>query len=89
MEIKDTTVKSVSFLDLFLYIDNGGRLNLKLYDKREVLDFPIVNFPFLSNNIPMSSGYGVYISQLIRYARVCSSTVNSYRDRTIAVRKAT
>ena len=32
----------------------------------------IVNFPFLSSNIPSSPSHGVYISQLIRYARCCS-----------------
>ena len=30
-------------------------------------------FPFLSSNIPSSPAYGVFISQLIRYARACSS----------------
>ena len=29
--------------------------------------------PFLSSNIPSSPAYGVFISQLIRYARACSS----------------
>ena len=32
-----------------------------------------LNFPFLSRNIPSSPAYGVFISQLIRYARACSS----------------
>ena len=31
------------------------------------------NFPFLSSNIPSSPAYGVFISQLIRYSRACSS----------------
>ena len=31
-----------------------------------------VLFPFLLSNIPSSPSYGVYISQLIRYARCCS-----------------
>ena len=31
------------------------------------------NFPFLSSNIPSSPAYGVFSSQLIRYARACSS----------------
>ena len=30
------------------------------------------NFPFLSSNIPSGPSHGVYISQLIRYARCCS-----------------
>ena len=29
-------------------------------------------FPFLSSNIPSSPAYGVFISQLIRYAMACS-----------------
>jgi hypothetical protein len=36
-------------------------------------NFPIVNFPFISSNIPAAPAYGVYISQLIRYSRACSS----------------
>ena len=43
-----------------------------MYDKRDDFDFPIVNFPYLSSNIPESPAYGVFVSQLIRYARVCS-----------------
>ena len=35
--------------------------------------FHIVNFPFMSSNIPSAPAYGVYASQLIRYARCCSS----------------
>ena len=35
--------------------------------------FHIVNFPFMSSNIPSAPAYGVYASQLVRYARCCSS----------------
>ena len=45
---------------------------LWLYDKRGDFDFPVVNFPYLSSNIPESPAYGVFVWQLIRYARVCS-----------------
>ena len=38
-----------------------------------LFSFHITNFPFLSSNIPSSPAYGVFISQLIRYARACSS----------------
>ena len=31
----------------------------------------IVNFPFLDGDVPRSPYYGVYILQLIRFARVC------------------
>ena len=64
LEIKDTTStdRSASYLDLHLEID---RLRTKLYDKRDDFNFPIVNFPFICSNIPATSAYGVYISQLI------------------------
>ena len=32
----------------------------------------ILNFPFLDRDVPRRPSYGVYISQLIRFARVCS-----------------
>ena len=41
--------------------------------KRDDFNYHITNFPFLSSNIPTSPAYGVFISQLIRYARACSS----------------
>ena len=44
----------------------------EIYDKRDDFDFDIVNFPFLYGDVPRRPSYGVYISQLIRFARVCS-----------------
>ena len=75
LEIKDTTDSSTqtSYLDILLTIDTDEKLATKLYDKRDDFGFPIVNFPHLSSNIPLSPAYGVYISQLIRYARACST----------------
>ena len=35
-------------------------------------DFYIVKFPFLDGDVPRSAAYEVYISQLIRFARVSS-----------------
>ena len=54
------------YLDLTFIIDNGGKLLTRLYDKRDDFDFHIVNFPFLSSNIPSGPSCGVYISQLIK-----------------------
>ena len=39
--------------------------------RRDNSNFDIVNFPFLSSNIPTSPAYGVYISQLVRISRIC------------------
>ena len=75
LEIKDTTESntSASYLDLLLSIGRDGQLHTSIYDKRDDFNFHITNFPFLSSNIPTSPAYGVFISQLIRYARACSS----------------
>jgi hypothetical protein len=43
-----------------------------LYDKRDDFTFPIVDFLFISNNIPASPAYVVYILHFIRYSRVCA-----------------
>ena len=60
-----------SFLDLHLSITDGF-VKTKIYDKRDDFDFEIVNFPFLDGDVARSTSYGVYISQLIRLARVSS-----------------
>ena len=49
-----------------------GKISTKPYDKRDDFDFHILNFRFLSSNIPSGPSYGVLISQLIRYAKCCS-----------------
>ena len=36
------------------------------------LIFDIVNFTFLDGDVPRSTSYGVYIPELIRFARVSS-----------------
>ena len=59
------------FLDLHLSISNGF-VSSKIYYKRDDFDFDMVNFPFLDGDVPRSTSYGVYISQVIRFARVCS-----------------
>ena len=43
------------YLDLTFIIDSGGKLSFTLYDKRDDFDFHIVNFPFLSSNIPTAT----------------------------------
>ena len=60
------------FLPGFTSVDWEG-LHSSIYDKRDDFNFHITNFPFLSSIIPTSPAYGVFISQLIRYARACSS----------------
>jgi hypothetical protein len=75
LAIKETTdtASSASYLDLYLEIDDSGQLSTKIYDKRDDFNFKVINFPNMCRNIPASPAYGVYISQLIRYARVSSN----------------
>ena len=62
----------LSILDWFI--------SCKIYDKRDDFDFEIVNFPYLDVDVPCRASYGVYISQLIRFARV-SSHVSDFSTR--------
>ena len=74
----NTTDTEAPFLDLHLSIANGF-VSSKIYDKRDDLDFMInkVNFPFLDGDVPRRASYGVYISQLIRFARVCNHVADA------------
>jgi hypothetical protein len=75
VEVKKTTdiASSASFLDLLLDFDDSGQLSTKIYDKRDDFNFKIINFPNICSNISDSHAYGVYISQLICYARASSN----------------
>ena len=67
----DSDGTSTHFLDLSLEIKNGF-LSSSIYDKRDLFKFSVVNFPFLSGNIPNKSSYGVFSGELVRYARGCT-----------------
>ena len=67
----NTSDTEAAFLDLHLSISNDI-VSTKIYDKRDDFDFEIVNFPFLDGDVLRSTSYGVYISQLIRFARASS-----------------
>ena len=69
----NTSDTEAPFLDLLLSNSNGF-VSSKIYDRRD--DFDIVNFPFLDGDVPHSTSYGVYISQLTWFARVSSHVAN-------------
>ena len=56
---------------------SNGTVSIKIYDKRDDFDFDIVNFPSLDGDVPRRTSYGIYISQLIRFARA-SSNLNDF-----------
>ena len=56
-------ITALSYIDMVTIVD--GKYCTDIYDKRDDFNFRIVNFPYLSSNIPSGPAYGVYISQLL------------------------
>ena len=77
---EDKNDKKVHFLDLDILIKHSS-FSYCIYDKRDNFNFKIVNFPDLSGNIPTNQSYGVFISQLVRFARGCLLFAD-FRNRT-------
>ena len=63
--------KETPFLDLNIKV-----IHTSVYDKRDDFGFPIVNFPWLSGDVPRLPSYGIYILQLVRFARCCTSVLD-------------
>ena len=86
LTISETTESTsiASYLDLLFIRHKSNNVTTKSFDKRDAFGFHIVNFPFMSRNIPSAPAYDVYPSQLIRYARCCS---NYSRELTILGRE--
>ena len=61
----NTSDKETSFLDLNIKVI-GSDVHTGVYDKRDDIGFPIVNFTWLSGDVPRLPSYGVYTSQLVR-----------------------
>ena len=81
LDLKKTTESpsTVSYLDI-LITNNNWKYVTVVYDKRDSFNFSIVNFPYLSSNIPSKQAYGVYISQLVRIGRICDN-FEQFNDR--------
>ena len=71
----NTSDKETSFLDLNIKVI-GSDIHTSVYDKRDDFGFPIVNQPWLSGDVPRLPSYGIYISQLVRFARCCTSVLD-------------
>ena len=57
--------------------DDETPYHISVYDKRDDFNFQIINFhAHMDSNIPGNRSYGVYIAQLVRYARICTSNVD-------------
>ena len=82
----NTSDIKAAFLDLHLSISNYI-VSTKSYNKRDDFDFEIVNFPFLDSDVPRSTSYGVFISQLIRFARASRFVTDFYTRNKLLTQK--
>ena len=72
VNLSSNSTTNVNYLDLNMKIDNNSNLEISVYDKRDDFNFNIVNFPYLDSCIPRKPALGIFLSQLIRYARICT-----------------
>ena len=71
----NTSGKETSFLDLNIKVI-VSEVHTSVYDKCDDFGFAIVNFPWLSGDVPRLPSSGVCIFKLVRFARCCTSFSN-------------
>ena len=77
LQLTDTSTSSTKVYYLDTNTKTGGTntpFRISIYGKRDDFTFRIVNFPLVG--IPANPPFGVYISQMVRYARICPSKVD-------------
>ena len=50
-----------------------GSKRIAVYNKTDDFDFHVVRYGFASSNVHTSTGYKVFYTQLIRFARICNN----------------
>ena len=78
-----TSDKETSFLDLDIKVI-GNNIHNSVCDKRDDIGFPIVNFPWLSGDVSRLPSSHIYISQLVRFARCCTS-IFDFRSKNLQI----
>ena len=69
LESTNLSANIVTFLDLRISIFRGKFL-YRSYDKRNDFSFDVCNYPDLHGNVPITSSYGVFMSQLVRFCDI-------------------
>ena len=83
--VRVNVIRQRNFFPLFKYKVIGSDVHsTSVYDKRDDVGFHNVNCPWLSGDVPRLSSYGVYISQLVRLARCCTS-VSDFNSKNIQI----
>ena len=81
-----TSDTEAAILDLHLSISNDF-VSTKIYDKPDDFDFETAYFTILDGDVPRSTSDGVYISQLIRFARTSSHVADFNTQNTFLTQK--
>ena len=80
LKLNDTSLPNneVNFLGMH-FSSSGGKLFMKVYDKRKDFPFKVVRYPNLMSAIPASIIYGVFTGLLHRFYLI-SSTVDDFLE---------
>jgi hypothetical protein len=75
LRLNDTTVSpnEVNFLGLNIVSMPDGCLRVDVYDKRAEFPFRVIRYPRVDSLIPISIPYGVFVGQIHRISRICST----------------
>ena len=71
LEDNDSDNSRDVFLDLDIQVLND-KFCMKVYHKIDDFKFDVVNYPFPDSNIAESIGYKTFLSQILRFGRICS-----------------
>ena len=71
--------RKCNYLDLCISVYRG-KFRVTLYDKRKDYSFNVISYPFLDGNIPKNLSYGVFISQLVRFANINTTVEGFYSN---------
>eukprot|EP00033_Pygsuia_biforma_P004091 GCRY01004485.1.p1 GENE.GCRY01004485.1~~GCRY01004485.1.p1 ORF type:complete len:372 (-),score=50.40 GCRY01004485.1:365-1480(-) len=91
IQLEETTVcktrsPAVHFLGMHLS-GTGDKLAVKVFDKRREFPFSVIAYPHATSNIPSSVKKGVLISQLHRFARICTAVDDFILNATYLIRQ--
>ena len=72
------TTSVASYLDLLFTRDTSKNITTKLYDKHSFIGFHIVNFPFMSSNIPSAPVVSMHLSSFAHLLTRCFSNYSVF-----------
>ena len=82
----NVSTRKCNYLDMSISI-YSGKFKVTLYDKRNDYDFNVISYPYLDGNIPNNLSYGVFVSQLVRFAKINTTIEGFYNNLRYLVNK--